>query len=611
MTAAGLLLLTFGLAAGAAWGRPRVTLAILVGVVLTVPSSLSVPGFPPALVTVPRFVELGALLGLARISRRCGGSRLLAAHVVMLPLLAYLAVIAVTGIALADPGISVVSGSYLWIGQAELVLVLALGVALARALPARTVLVTVAAVVLVVDVLGYAELLTGTSWARTVFRAVPAQLGSLPAGPLELRDGALRVRAAGDFALQTGWILTALLPVLACGASASFAGARRRTAVLLLVGIPATLVAVALTRSRTPLAVAAVLIAALTLALGRRRPGVLLAGVAVEVGAALAFGPDLLSRLSPSLDQGSIDVRITRLPAVLALPAAHPLRGIGLSGIEKVALPGLDTSYVLAYVETGAIAAVLLVVLLVFALSSVGRGLRPPLTPEKQSAADGLLVVAAFTGTAVLALSAVTMDTFQAQASNRLTWLLIGFGLAAAERRRGRQSMPTLYAALAPARIVLVGVAIGVGLMVAYVTPNRAATETVFATTSPAEDAQGVFPGSYGRTLVQTTCELAGQVSLQTRWRVSSCGEAGPPGWGRIRIEGSDARTVQRGELAVFGTVHSLRALQGIRVGFNANGTVVAPPTVARVAPWILPLLALCGTALVPRLRPRRAVSRP
>ncbi len=81
--------------------------------------------------------------------------------------------------------------------------------------------------------------------------------------------------------------------------------------------------------------------------------------VAVAVGA-LAFAavavladPHLLTMLSPSADQGSIDVRAQRLPVVWQAVSAHPVTGLGYSGLDYYGVTTTDSSWLLQYAETG------------------------------------------------------------------------------------------------------------------------------------------------------------------------------------------------------------------------------------------------------------------
>lgn len=602
MTALALLLLALCLFVAAAWGRPALTFGVLTSTLLLLPSTLPVPGAPPSLLTVSRLVELGSLVGLlvaARQRRLAPGS--VTAHPVMVPLLAYLGTIAVTGLALAGPQLDPVAGGYLWLSQAEMLLFLLLALAFGRQLPARTVLTTLAITASAMAIIVLLEVATGGSWARLLFRlGAPDLLGTNPAGPLELRAGQLRGRAAGDFALQTGWVLAALLPAAGCGAALHHRAGMLRSAVPLLAGVPLAGVALALTRSRSPLfsvlVLAVAVVAGVVYSLERRRGWALLGSTVLGAAGLLAVLPSLLARLSPSLDQGSIDVRLERLPRVLDLPTGSPLRGVGLGGISSAGLPGLDTSYVLTYVETGAVAGAVLLVAVLFAAASVLRGLRPARSATADP--DWLLALAMGGGAAALAVSAVTMDTFQGQTSSRLTWLLVGLGLAAAERLRGPQRL--FGTDFAPERLFVVLIALLAGLGVYALTPRHAAGQYVFATVGVAGDVAGVSPGSFGRTYVISACQLARELSVGQRWEVTSCAEQGPPGWGTMRIQAPDAATVDTAAISAFREIRSLPRLAPLRVGPPAAGVVVGLPTAARVTPVVLPLLAAAAVVLVP-----------
>lgn len=607
MIEGALLLLTLGLALAAAWGRPGLTAGILLGALLVVPATLPLPGAPTALATVSRAIEIGALIGVARAAARGAlGSRGLAGHPVMLPLLAYLGVIAVTGVALADPALSRVTGAYLWVTQAEQLVFLLIGLALGRTLPARRILTMLAAAGLAGALIVVGETIVEVSWARAVFvRTAPELLGTVPASPLAERAGQLRGRGAGDFALQTGWVLAALLPA-AIGACVVSARDRLATRTWLLgAAVPLLAAGVVLTRSRSPLMavlVIAVLLAPVVVsAVGRRGPALLGLGAAA-VALLVLLGPALARQLSPSVDQGSIDVRVERLPEVLSLPTGSPLRGVGLGGISQVDLPGVDTSYVLTYVETGAPAAVLLLSALLLAVFGVLRGLGPGLRVPVD--AERVLVLATALGTGSLVVSAATMDTFQAQTSSRLAWLLVGLGLGAAERVRGVQVLPSSLTVLRRSGLVVVVLLAGIAL--SALVPGHAAARYTVATTTVTADVAGVAPGSIGRTYVVTFCSLAREVARGKDWRVTNCAEDGPPGWATLRIEGDDPDDVRAAPPQLFEAASRVRRLRDLRVGAPAEGVVPGTPTAARVAPVVLPLAVAAGVLLVPGSSRRR-----
>ena len=608
MSAVALLAATAVLAVLAAWGKPALTFGVLLATVLLVPATVLLPGTPSAVVTVPRVVELAAVVGTVLATRRSPSTDRRPWPLVLFVLIAYLAVTAVTGVGLADTLTPPVPAAYAWVGLGEQAVLLVLALSLARLLTARTVIVLAAALAAGTVLVGLLEAATGTSWSRLVFHAVRSQLGSVQAQPLEHRQGHLRIRGAADFALEYGWMLVALLPLTAAAAVAAARRGRRVRAAA------ASLVAVALGwccyLSRTRSSLAAFLVVAVVLAVvfvPRRRAGYLLIAAGAAVGA-LAVGPTLAAALSPAAGQGSIDVRLERLPQVLALAAHRPLQGIGLTGIQRLGIAGYDSSFVRAYVETGALASVLLTLTLLAAVAAAGRGLigRPLLRLDSD---DRLLAMAVTLSLLALVLSATTFDAFSVLGSTRLFWLLCGAGVAAADRIRGPARLPSVTAALTVPRVALVLLAVGAGFAVRAAAPTHVAAEAVFATLDLRTEVHDDPPGM-GRTLVTTTCHAATDIAqLDQPWRTTRCAEAGPPGWGRLRVEAGTRSELAGALQAIAQTAHALPGLQSLRMSPAAVGAVAGKPAAAEVAPAVLGLLAAFG-AVVVRARGEQRVLR-
>ena len=605
MSAAALLLLTVVLAALAALGRPSLTFGVLLGTVLLLPATILVPSSPSAILTVPRVVELGAIVGVVVAYRRRPLPRRPAWPLVVFVLMAYLAVAAVTGIGLADRLTAPVPAAYAWVGLAEQVVLLVVGMLLVvRIDPARLLLI-VAGLAGVACLVGSVEAATGSSWARLVFHGVPSQLSSVQAQLLEHRQGHLRVRGAADFALEYGWFVAALVPFAAAAAAAAARRGRR------LVATAAVLLAVALvgvcylTRTRSALAAVLCIAAVLGVALAPRTRSSLIIGLGILAVTGLAAGPTLASALSPSAGQGSIDVRLARLPQVLSLAADRPLRGIGLTGIQRLGIAGFDSSFVRAYVETGAVASVLLALALLTSLVTVGRGLlvRARL---RLGGDDALLALASLTALVALLASASSFDTFGVLGSTRLFWLLCAVGVVAAERLRGPARLPSLRATATVPRLALVVAAIGAGFVVRAATPTHVADTAVFATLDVATEAVADPPGM-GRTFVTTVCDAASEIAQPGQsWRVTRCGESGPPGWGTLRVEAGSRAQTQDALVQIARAVYQIPGLQHLRIGRSALGPQTGRPAPAEVAPAVFGVLAAFAVLILPGSDDRR-----
>ncbi len=598
------LLLTGALALVALGGTARTALAVLLATFVLLPSSLVLPASPTAVLTVPRVIEAAALLGV--LLRR--GAPLRPAPrtpVVVVPLLAYLAVLALTGVGWAPRPVDPVAAAYLWVGQAEQVLVLVLVLVLARQVRSRVLLCQVAVVATVAGVLYLLEAVTGQSFARLLYRASPDQLGSVPASVLERRDGALRVRGAADFALEGGWLLAATVPLVCVWAADLARRGRRSASALAACLVPLLVFAVFLTRSRSATAVALLVAAGLLLVLAPRRPSSLLAGIAVVFGAAVALGPVVVDAFTNQATAGSAQVRLERLPEVLGLVAARPLRGVGLTGIQQVGFAGVDSSYVQVYVEAGAIAVALLVVALVALLVGVLRALWLPRAGDTED--DRLLALGAGAALVTLVVAAAAFDLFTA-GSFRLFWWIGAAGLVAAERLGAVPVRRSPNVLLSPLRWALVLAAVAGAVVVRLVVPTQAATEVVFATMDPRAEAAD-DPVGLGRQLVRSLCGVARQVTLEGGADVASCLEKGPPGWGVLRVEAPQAFATDLGVRTVLTSTGNVPALRYVRVAATAASPAVGVPNAVRVAPAVVGVWGVSLLLLLPPA-PRDAVRR-
>ncbi len=605
------LLLTGALALVALSGTARTALAVLLATSVLLPASLVLPGSPTALLTVPRVIEAAALLGVL-LHRAAPVRPAPRAPVVVVPLLAYLAVTALTGVGWAPHPVDPVAAAYLWVGQAEQLLVLVLVLVLARQVRSRVILCQVAVVAAIAAGIYLLEVATGQSFARLLFRASPDQLGSVPASVLERRDGALRVRGAADFALEGGWLLAATVP-LVCVWAADLARRGRRTAAALAVGlVPLLVFAVFLTRSRSATAVALLVAAGLLLVLAPRRPASLLAGIAVVFGAAAVLGPVVVDAFTNQASSGSAQVRLERLPEVLGLASDRPLLGVGLTGIGQVGFAGVDSSYVQVYVEAGAIAVALLTVALIALLVAVLRGLWLPRRAGSDD--DRLLALGAGAALVTLVVAAAAFDLFTA-GSFRLFWWIGAVGLVAAERLGAVPVRRTPRVLVSPLRWALVLVAVAGAVVVRLAVPTHAATEVVFATMDPrTEAADG--PVGLGRQLVRSLCGVARQVDLAGGAHAASCVEKGPPGWGVLRVEAPHAFATGLGVRTILTSTESVPALRFVRVSSTADSPAVGVPNAVRVAPAVVGVLGVSLLLLLPpssvdAVRRRRRTGQP
>jgi hypothetical protein len=591
----GLLLLAG--AAGAAWAayrcRPGTALLIAFACLTLVPGTLPVPGMPGA-VTVQRLVLLAAGLGLAR---RCYRGelpwRVFALPPIALRLLLLVGVLAIVGVGLLESSTDVHAAARAWQGYAAQVMVLVVAVALLRAdgRPRRAaiglaVAVTVAAGIAVL------EHLTGQSYARAWFRAVPSLLETDQAQVLAERGGQVRVRAAGDFTLAYAWATAACVPVvLALGVLSR--GVRR---VALLSAVPLLLLAVVWTFSRSVIAPTLV---AVLIVLSRVRGEAVRWGAAamLTLGGLIVLTNTALQRnFTASVDQGSIDVRVDRLPAVLSLAADHPYKGLGLTGLEPFGFPGTDSSFLLTYAETGVIGLAVLIGVLLAAVGAAGRGARQA-DPDVR-----LLGLALGTGAALLVLGgAVSFDAFTTASVAALFWVLVAIGVVLAEQGSAPAPRPDLGR-----RLVAIGALCAIGFGARAAAPTNASQTWQFDTLDPYSSV--VFAPTYtGVQLRVTLCELLAAELPEPPRTCQPIGNADregqAPGLGLLRLQAADLPSLRADAEQAEQIAHRVRQLTHLRL-VPVEPEQVAAPNGLRTAPVWLPLL---GSVLLAPLGRRRA----
>lgn len=591
------VLLLVGVAAVvAALGRPALTLGVLLGTIMLLPASMVLPYSPTSAATGMRLIEVGAVVGALRAPR----PPVRGVPHVLLPLLLYAVTACVTGIALADARVDAVEATYSWLHVLDQVVVALVALRLCRLLSSAHVVALVTLGATLGAVVGLGEWATGISWSRKVLQAAQPGAGGVAAQVLETRNGALRVRGATEFALAYGWLLAALLPVVVVAWQALRGRVGLAVRLVLAAGTPLVIAGVVLSRGRSPLAAAlAIVVVLLALLAPRRAPYMVLLALLL-VGGVYWLGPDVLHRLSPSTDQGSVDVRVHRLPHVLELAAAHPFHGTGLSGVQRFGPGFVDSSYLQVYVEMGAVAVSLLVLALAAPVLAVARGLWRGL-----HGSDALLALGSGVGMATLGVGSVFFDGFTTLSTALTFWVLAAAGLVAAERRAGPLGRPGLRDVLTPARLLLVVLAVGAGFGIRSLAPTHATGSAVYATVDVNTQVTTDPPG-VERALVTTACQAARDgISPGQPWRLTTCEELQIPGWFRLEVTAPDAEQAGEGLAALHDGFRTFPHLLGLR---EERGIAIVSgiPTPARVAPLALGLLAGAVVLLLPGRRRTR-----
>lgn len=568
--------------------RPGTAVALVLATIALVPGTLPLPGLPGVL-TVHRVVLAAALLGLVRRCA-CGDVpwRVFSVPPIGWRLLALVGLLGVVGVGLLEPSTDVDAAARSWQTYLAQVLCFVVVLALVRAdgRPRRSVML-LAAAASAAAVIALLEHATGQSYARWWFGTVPELLDSDQAQVLARRGGQVRVRAAGDFTLAFAWATAACVPLVLALAALS-RGARRAA---LLVALPVLMLAVIWTFSRS---VVLPMLLAVLVVLSRVRGGSLKRGTTalLVLGGALALTDTALRHnFSAAVDQGSIDVRTARLPAVLDLASAHPFKGLGLSGLAPFGFPGTDSSFLLTYAEVGAIGLAALVAVLVAGVLAAGQGL---LDADHELQLLGLALGAgAFL---LLVGGAVSFDAFTTPSVAELFWVLVALGVAVGEAGARERPAPDPRWQL---RAVAVLSLLVVGLGVSALAPHHVARTWQFQTLDTYA-ATAYAPTYTGVQLRATLCELLDTGLPDTRQTCQPVGSA--PGLGTLRLEAGDKRSLHDEEQRVTALLRGAPLLRHVElqpVGPVQSGV----PAAMRTAPAWLPLLG--GLLLLPLPRRR------
>jgi hypothetical protein len=587
------------LAAGIALRRPaRAGLPVLVGAVILIPATLVVPNGITGLATVHRVIMLAVLVGLLLAAKRGDvpreAFRLTPVHAAFG---IFLVVTIALGIGLAPAGIPLLVAFTDWVRWFDQGLFFVVALALVRSEPdLGRVLRVIAATFGVAVAIAAIEQLTGSSWGQWLFSRLPSQQATDAAQALVFRAGQVRVRAGAEFALESAWVMLALLPVvlLAVRHRAERIAVLQVAAVL---GIGAVAVYWTVSRSASVL-LPVVAIAVVAATRDRRVLGAVSLVLTAGFVAVLAW-PRLLSPLGIDVDPGAAAVRTERLPDIMALAAQRPIRGLGLGALQSLGFPVTDASYLLVYAELGVIGFALLLVALGVAVGATARSLLTPPSPERAVAA------VAAVGATTLVMGALVYDGLHVLGSARTFWLLVTLGLVATERSVGRLGWGR--GGGWRWRVALPLAALGAGVAITSVVPAAQVTHLQFFAV-PVEDEVAPFdPVTHGTTLLNTVCgavdssggTFAG-ATVECRDRLRGAGV------GELRVVAEDAAAVDE-------AVRQVTDLARTRVGVPAFRTVVQTPTRATQPTWArtaevwLPALALGAAVFVPARRRREA----
>ncbi|MDX6286222.1 MAG: hypothetical protein QOG53_1707 [Frankiales bacterium] len=583
----------------------RTGLVVLVATVLFIPSLLVVPGAGTSIVTVQRIAMVALLLNLVRRVRASElPGRIFEVTPIHAVFLLFLATSFVLGVGLAQPLVSITDASHVWANFLDEFVFFVVALAAIRAIgDIRFIIRAFAALLVTSAVIAVGEHATGQSWARMFFSG--ADKGATTASAaLQQRGDQTRVRVASGFSLAYAWLAVSFVPLLLVAAVRTL-----RRWWLVVPGLALVVVAVYWTHSRSaalPLVVAVVALAALA---RDRRLAAVSAGAAVLMLLAYFSSASIANNLSVAIDQGSVDVRFQRIPAITSFVATHALTGLGLTGVADLGFSAVDSAYLLVYGDIGIIGLTMLVLLYATIIAVVGRGLFATDLDQRLIAAASLLGVVTLIGAGFLYDAITQLD------DQRILYLLAALGVVVAEQSVGA---PRWFAIPTPSRITAIAIAIGGGILVNVAAPTHVAQTFAFTTLSPYTQVVN-SPDNTGRTLIGTVCNTVavGQFargSTQLTCRDPNEGQeqqlaVAGPGQGELRVQAPDITTARATLLDLVRTVRAIPRMENFRLTAATTGPVSGKATAARTAPVWLPMLVGFAALMLPgepRKRRRR-----
>jgi hypothetical protein len=512
-------------------------------------------------------------------------------------------VIGAVGVGLSSDELSFRETATTWLIYLDQAVMLWIGVVVTRTVGARRVADVLIAALAAAVAIGAWEHLSGSGWSQ-LFPVTDASARLLSS--LEDRGGT-RVRSGALFALEFGWVIVVLIPLVVERAWSRVPKAWR-IGLVVLFGASATVVV--WTRSRSALVAvgvtAAVFVGMMLLSAGfRRRPawpavaGLMLVGVLVVT---TDFAGDVFDIQQPAQSTGR-DVRLDRLPGILEETAERPAIGLGLGGLRPAGYVTPDNGWVLLYASSGVIGLAVYATLVVLALVTAGMAMRAPPGPDRY------IAVAVTVGMLAWVVANASYDASNLGLSGPLFWLLAGVGLAMAERvtRPLGRSVPP--AAVVGGAVTLLALSV----VVALASPSHVARRYQFQdlpTTLLARTSIGYETPAYRAEA--TVCEVMDALSDSTSNGRIDCVHPGVyqpnsgaysvqvHGVGRMRTEARSVEALDDLESEILSAADAFVHFELIRLSADERGR----RTAARTAPVWTGVAIFFVLQFWPRRRP-------
>lgn len=570
---------------------------VLTAVWLLVPPNLIVPHAPHIFLVHTAVLYAFCFRLLARRSPREPSSTAYSLTVVHAALLVLVVALFFDGVIFTPSGGSLSGDLHYWFNDFNLLVLFVVVLAVVRSISLWRAVAIIVLVLCAVVGIGFWEHFTHRGWSAFFFEHLPTNYLAPGFERLQTRGGHVRSQGASQFALEYGWVLVMLFPLLVASIFHWSRGRRWWAQFANVVPFLAVL-AVVFSGSRSAL-VASVAVVVLLVAIGANRGMLIWGGLAILTGAVTAIADSSL--IISIFSAGKADpasVRLQRLGPLFELVVHHPFTGLGLSGISSAfVINGVDNGYAVIYATLGVIGILVWLTVIVTIGVVAGHAMA-----AHRGSVERLIGAACLAGAVAAALAAATYDFTDTAQS---TWTLVILGAVGVVAAEASGSRVVLH--LSPGRLLLPAVGSFVGSTILALTPVSASVTYAVMTDSPSVLAanSAYFPIE-GTEMVNTLCPVVTDTAVKgtkvSCLQYSQVFPANFPGLAEVQVRGPTPLAVRQEAAHAFSSISRQMAFEKWPTGRISTGK----PSWAKTAPLWGGVVGAYVMLLVPPIKRRR-----
>jgi hypothetical protein len=284
--------------------------------------------------------------------------------------------------------------------------------------------------------------------------------------------------------------------------------------------------------------------------------------------------------------------------------SAHPVTGLGYSGLVYYYVTTTDLTWLLTYAEIGVLGLGALIALMGTVFGRCLRGLAA-------SSRDARITCAvAVASLAVAVAGGFAYDSLSVLSTARLVWLLAAVGLAAAETvpRRQPALQPVSRWVRVPAALAAAGITAAIATAVLGLWPRTTVIRAQFEALAPTEESGYYDNVDEGRQLISSTCSIVQALphpGLGVDCRDANAGA----GIGFLTVTGGNRQRAAEYAYNLTPMVHA-RGLQQFRF-LSVDEPVQEVPALLKAAPVVAPIGVAAAALMLPLSIPFRMRRRP